>query len=174
MVILAVDPGQSGAAALLGNPQVQPDGSLHAHLDVRRDFKTLQDIARGIRGLTDTLPGYITHAVIERVSAMAGQGVCSMFSFGRSTGVAFGALESCLPDLRVKEVSPIKWQYFFRDRLEIQKSEEFNSRMVAAKVIPASIPFLKRKLDHNTADAILMACWRFLDPSADTYECGTK
>lgn len=170
MVILAIDPGQSGAVALLGNPQVQPDGSLHAHLDVRRDFRTLADIARGIRELSQAYK--VTHVVIERVGAMAGQGVCSMFSFGRSTGVAFGALECCLPHLKIKEVSPIKWQYFFRDRLEISKTEEFNSRMVAAKVIPFSIPFLKRKLDHNSADSILMACWRFLDPTADTYECG--
>src|SRR5271170_518657 len=93
-VVLAIDPGLSGAVCKL-----RIAGSYD--LDVRRDFKALPAIARAIQDLS----AGVTHAVIELVHAMPGQGVCSMFSFGRAAGVADGALALALPGLVVESVS---------------------------------------------------------------------
>jgi crossover junction endodeoxyribonuclease RuvC len=148
-VVLAIDPGLSGAVCRLGG----------GHFDLRRDFKVGADIARAIRDLA----GGVTHAVMEFVHAMPGQGVCSMFSFGRSSGVADGALALCVA-VPVEQVSPQKWQGFFRQRLDIPKGADFDSRAVASSILPMSVPYLKRKLDHNSADAILIAAWKLLSP----------
>jgi len=151
LCVLSIDPGQSGAVCRLGR----------GRLDVLRDFKTGADIARAVRDLA----GGVSHAIMELVSAMPGQGVCSMFSFGRAAGAADGALALALPaDVIVEEVAPQKWQNFFRELLQIPKEVDFDSREIAAKLLPASRPFLERKKDHNTGDALLLACWKILNP----------
>lgn len=145
--VLAVDPGLSGAVCRLGQ----------GFFSIRRDFKAREDIAYAIRELSDE----VTHAVIENVHAMPGQGVCSMFGFGRAAGVADGALALCCPG-PVVQVTPQMWQGFFRLRLGVQKPDPFDSRHIAARILPASAPYLSRKKDHNSADAILLAAWRIL------------
>ena len=146
--VLAVDPGLSGAVCRIGC----------GYFNVRRDFRKLSDIALAIRDLA----GDVSHAVIEFVHAMPGQGVCSMFSFGRASGVADGALALCLA-CPVEEVSPQKWQNFFRQQQHLEKTDLFDSRTIAGNILPVSAPcFLKRKLDHNSADALLIAVWKLL------------
>ena len=146
-VVLAVDPGLSGAVCRLGG----------GHFDILRDFKKLPDIAFAIRALSCGL----THAVIELVHAMPGQGVCSMFSFGRAAGVADGALALCA-GVPVEQVTPQKWQQFFRQRLAIPKETPFDSRTIASTILPLSATYLMRVKDHNSADAILLAAWKLL------------
>ena len=145
-VILAIDPGLSGAVCRL-----EP-GSIR----VRRDFRILPDIARAIQDLS----AGVTHAVIENVHAMPGQGVCSMFSFGRAAGVADGALALALPALLVESVAPQKWQNFLRVQYHIPKDQPFNAREIAASVFPNYTHLFERKKDHNTADACLIAVWK--------------
>lgn len=144
--VLAHDPGKSGALVRIGRH----------HFDVRRDFKDKTDIARGIRDLSAD----VTHVVMELVHAMPGQGVCSMFNFGRASGVADGAFALALPHLAVEEVAPQKWQNFYRRLHTIPKDVEFDSRPLASKIFPVCVPYLKRKKDHNTADAVLLALWK--------------
>ena len=145
--VLAVDPGLSGAVCRLGR----------GHFDVRRDFKLRPDIALAIRDLA----GDVSRAVMELVHAMPGQGVCSMFSFGRASGVADGALAVCLA-CPVEEVFPQKWQNFFRQWQRLRKEDPFDSRVIAANILPSSSPYLTRVKDHNTADAVLIAAWWLL------------
>jgi len=145
--VLAIDPGLSGAVCRMGQ----------GRFDILRDFKTLPDIARAIAKLA---PG-VDHAVIEFVHAMPGQGVCSMFSFGRAAGVADGALALSLPaDRQVHQVAPQKWQNMFRQWDGIPKGTAFDSRTLASKLFPSfSQTYFTRKKDHNSADAALMAVW---------------
>jgi crossover junction endodeoxyribonuclease RuvC len=147
-IILAIDPGLSGAVCRLSGGTIE----------LRRDFKALPDIARAIQDLS----AGVTHAVIENVHAMPGQGVCSMFSFGRSAGVADGALALALPHLIVESISPQKWQNYFRARHGILKGQEFNSRALALHQFPDKADFFKRVKDHNSADAVLLAVWKKL------------
>lgn len=145
--VIAVDPGKSGAVVRIGR----------GCFDVRRDFKTLQDISQAIG---DLAPG-CDYGVIENVHAMPGQGVVSMFTFGKATGVAFGALFLTLAKSSpLLEVAPLKWQNFFRAEMGVDKSVAFHSPSIAAKLFPNfSPPYLQREKDHNTGDAILLAAW---------------
>lgn len=145
-IILSVDPGLSGAVCRL-------DGST---LTLRRDFNTLPDIARAIQDLSSG----VTHAIIELVHAMPGQGVCSMFSFGRAAGVADGGLALSLPGIIVESVTPQKWQNYFRNKHGILKPEPFFSRVLAIQLFPQYADLFKRVKDHNSADAVLIALWK--------------
>lgn len=153
-LVVSVDPGKSGAVCRMGR------GVFY----VVRDFKELPEIARAIVSLSSGA----SHAVMELVHAMPGQGVCSMFSFGRASGVADGAFAASQPNLQVEYVSPQKWQNFFRNLLAWPKDQAFDSRHVASKICPWSLPYLKRVKDHNTADAILIAAWKLLQLAAPT------
>lgn len=145
-VILAVDPGLSGAACRLENGVPQ----------VIRDFKCRADIAKAIQSLS----AGVTHCVLELVHAMPGQGVVSMFSFGRSAGVIDGAFTLCFPSLVPEEVTPQKWQSYYRAKFGIEKGQPFDSRALACKLFPAMTALFRRVKDHNTADAVLMATWK--------------
>ena len=154
-IILAIDPGLSGAVCRFAG----------GNITLRRDFKALPDIAKGIQALSDG----VSHAVIELVHAMPGQGVCSMFSFGRAAGVADGALALALPNISVEAVAPQKWQNFFRARYRIGKDQDFDSRALAIQLFPAQAELFRRVKDHNSADAVLLAvckAWQLLSPSA--------
>lgn len=145
-IILSVDPGLSGAVCRF-------DGTT---IELRRDFKILSDIARAIHDLSSG----VTHAVIELVHAMPGQGVCSMFSFGRAAGVADGGLALSLPGIAVESVTPQKWQNFFRIKYGILKPEPFFSRVLAIQLFPQYAELFRRVKDHNSADAALLAVWK--------------
>lgn len=151
VVILAVDPGLSGAACRLekGVPEI------------RRDFKSRPEIAQGIQQISSG----VTHAVIELVHAMPGNGICSLWSFGRATGAADGAFALCLPELILEEVSPQRWQRFFREQFSIEKGTEFDSRALACQIFPSHAQLFARKKDHNSADACLIAVWKLMQLS---------
>jgi crossover junction endodeoxyribonuclease RuvC len=151
MIVLAIDPGLSGAVCRYN---LGPQNVGH-NFEVRRDFKTLPDIAYAVRELSEG----VTHAVIELVHAMPGQGVCSMFSFGRAAGVADGALALCFPGV-VEAVTPQKWQNALRVLFHIPKDQPFDSRALAIQMFPAKAHLFKRKKDHNSADACLIAVWK--------------
>jgi len=146
-LVLAADPGMSGALALLGRGELR----------IIRDFKTPEDIVEACRDFSNEHPDKI---VIEDVHAMPGQGVCSMFSFGHSTGIMRGALLSMFPGTPLVKVAPLRWQNAIRVIAEWPKPREFDSRAIALEMFP---PFLRklfsRKKDHNSADAALMAVW---------------
>jgi len=150
-LIVAVDPGKSGAVCRMGQGK----------FNVWRDFKTLEDIARAIAEASSEA----THGVIELVHAFPHQGVSSMFSFGRAAGVMDAALFLSLPKgVEVVEIAPVVWQRWFRDLLSWPQDKEFDSREIASKTCPWSTPFLQRKLDHGTGDAILLATWFLMQP----------
>ena len=150
-LVVAVDPGKSGAVCRMGQGK----------FEVRRDFKTNQDIAQAIADLS---PG-ATHGIIELVHAFPGQGTTSMFNFGRASGVADAALFLSLPKgTEVIEVVPQVWQMFFRNLLDVPENIQFDSRSIASRIAPWSQPYLKRKLDHGTGDAVLLAAWLLMLP----------
>jgi crossover junction endodeoxyribonuclease RuvC len=148
--VIGIDPGKSGAVVRIGK------GSF----DVRRDFKDLQSIALAIADLARGCD----YGIIENVHAMPGQGVVSMFTFGKATGVAFGALFLALAKTSpLLEVAPLKWQNFFRSEMGVDKSVAFHSPSIATKLFPSyAQPYLQREKDHNTADAILLATYWLL------------
>lgn len=105
-----VDPGLSGGVAV-----VHQDGNLRTKFPMPlRDDRTIdsrQLALRATAGLhwTSHYPNVFFALVVEKVWAMPGQGVVSMFNFGRATGQAIGALETFI-GTRALEVAPQTWQ----------------------------------------------------------------
>ena len=140
--VLAVDPGLSGAVVV-----VNENGAL---VRLARDFKDLKSLVREILNFQIWEAPPIQ--VIELVSARPGQRVTSMFTFGRATGVALGQLLSYPHP--VIEIVPQAWQQFW-GLLYLGK----DSRAIAMEMLGADHPALRRKKDHNTADAYLLGMY---------------
>ncbi len=145
-IFTAIDPGLSGAVARLEQGK----------LTILRDFKSLPDIARAVC----LLGAGADIIAIEQVHAMPGEGVVSCFSFGKSTGVALGAAY-LHPGIPVVEIAPQRWQNYFRNRFNIPKGKPFKevTREIASQMFPAQADLFKRKKDHNSADAALLAIY---------------
>lgn len=162
MNVLGVDPGLSGAVALVG-PGV---------LEVHRDFKHWEDIADACEALGPRAD----RAVIELVASRPGQGVSSMFNFGRAGGAAIGALRLAGFSLYradrkpLLEVIPFKWQRYYRGILGLAPDFHFDSREICRVVCPNAARFLEREKDHNSADAVLIALWHQMAPDAQGSE----
>lgn len=86
------------------------------------------------------------HAVLEKVSAMPGQGVSSTFKFGAS----FGELKMALTAIEVPYtlVTPAKWQ---KSLGCLSRGDKNVTKARAQQLYPTA------KLTHATADALLMA-----------------
>jgi len=140
--VLSIDPGVSGAVVTVEYPL--------RIVEARRDFGGLDDVVRAIRDLA----GGCDFGVLEHVAARPGQGVTSMFSFGRATGAAMGALYAS--GIRFVEVTPAKWQNWARQTFEVDG--EFDARAIAEKLYGRPELFSRVK-DHNTADAAILAAY---------------
>ncbi len=104
--IVGIDPGLTGAIALLG-----ADGQLErvADLPVMRDRSLAWIDGQGLQSLLiDALYGRQARVLIERVSAMPRQGVASSFTFG----VTFGSILSVVQarHLPIEFVTPAVWK----------------------------------------------------------------
>ncbi len=104
-VTIGIDPGLSGALAVLSGGSFEAVHDLPVirdHSLAWIDGSELQSI------LLDALRGRTAHAVVERVSAMPGQGVASSFSFG----VGFGSVLSVLQAMQIsiELVTPATWK----------------------------------------------------------------
>lgn len=135
MIFIGVDPGGSGAIAVIHDGVVEFIKNDSTERDL---YEWLCDY-----GLAD---GYGSHAVIERVHSMPKQGVSSSFKFGQSYGFLRGLLiASRIP---FAEVSPVKWQTAMACRTGGDKNV---SKARAQQLFP------NVKITHANADAILLA-----------------
>jgi len=152
-VILAIDPGASGALAFY-NPEA---GTLEIIdmpvVEVQRSNKTKREISPPM--LASLIRARNPHqAVVERVGAMPGQGVSSMFQFGRGVGMIEGVLATL--EIQITYVAPQVWQ-----RAVNSRDGKDGNRQRAAEIFPAYAHLFARKKDDGRADAALMAYWHF-------------
>jgi hypothetical protein len=146
MIVLGVDPGVSGAVAVL-------DSELGL---VVEDMPTVT-IGRARRRmlseswLADIIKSYLPDSAwIERVHAMPKQGVVSSFNFGLSYGLARGVLAGL--QVPITLVTPQEWKRHFH--LGSSKDE---ARLIAARMFPQNAYRFARKGDHGRAEAALLA-----------------
>jgi crossover junction endodeoxyribonuclease RuvC len=92
------------------------------------------------------------HVVTEKVGAMPGQGVVSMWNFGRSAGI----IEGVVAALRMPHtyVTPQTWTKGVG-----RAAGKDASRMRAMELFPTRAELFKRAKDDGRADAALIAYW---------------
>lgn len=141
MLIFGVDPGSiSGAYAVL---DTDTGAALVADLPVVDRNVDAAQLARIVREVSPD------EAVVERVSAMPGQGVSSVWAFGRSTGLIQGVLLGC--GVPVALVTPSVWKRAFN----LNKDKE-RSRELAIRLFP-TVEGLNLKKHAGRAEALLLA-----------------
>ena len=100
--------------------------------------------------------------VVEKVNAMPGQGVTSMFNFGQTFGAIKGICAAL--GLPIFFVTPSKWKKHF----DLINSSKDASRTKAIEMYPLLSKDLAKKKDVNKSDAILIA--RFFSETRLTEE----
>jgi hypothetical protein len=138
------DPGKSGAFSFYfpASPEmIGAEDFLLVNGEI--DAATLADRLRQMKP---------DHAIIERVGAMPGQGVSSMFNFGKSYGVLLGVIAAL--QIPSSLVTPRTWK---RDlKLGADKEE---SRALALRQWPGRAELFSLKKHHGRAEAALLALW---------------
>lgn len=91
------------------------------------------------------------HAIVERAQAMPEQGSSSGFNYGR----AVGALEACVVGLLIPHtvVEARAWKH----ANGLIKTDKEASRQRAIQLFPGGHEFFARRMDHNRAEASLLA-----------------
>jgi crossover junction endodeoxyribonuclease RuvC len=130
---IGIDPGKHGGIALLESGHASAWPMPETGADIR---DLLEEFAEG------------SFATIERVHSMPRQGVTSMFTFGKGTGILLGILWG----LRIPfaEVTPQRWQ----KTMNCQTRGDKNVSKARAQAL-----FPELKITHATADALLIATY---------------
>ena len=153
MLIIGIDPGISGSICFLKNGRIMDVIEMPTMTEGKKNKKQVNgsQIFNEISQRTKKLDQNDVRIVIEQVSAMPGQGVTSMFSFGQSFGILKGICSAM--QLPMFFVRPMKWKKYFN----LINSEKDASRTRAIEIFPYFSAQLSRKKDSNKADAILIA-----------------
>ena len=143
--ILGIDPGASGALALLDTSTQ----TLVTHdMPVIRTRNQGTQISEQL--LVDLLRDLSPEvAWIERVHSMPKQGVASSFSFGVAYGMARGAVAGLA--VPVLLVTPNEWKREFRLTADKQQA-----RVMATRLFPHNAKDFSRVRDHGRAEAALL------------------
>ena len=151
MKIIGIDPGLSGAIAVLENNNVLNIFEIPVMSEGKKNKKQLNSAL-----LVNLLKENITSnedvaIVVEQVNAMPGQGVTSMFNFGQT----FGAIKGICAALEfpIFFVRPSKWKKHF----ELINASKDASRTKVIEMYPKLSNQLSKKKDVNKSDAILIA-----------------
>ena len=151
MEIIGIDPGLSGAIAILENKKVKKLFNMPVMTEGKKNKRQLNN-AQLVKILKDNIM-HIGDAsiVVEQVNAMPGQGVTSMFNFGQTFGAIKGIAAAL--GLPIFFVRPAKWKKYF----DLINSSKDASRTKAIEMYPSLSESLSKKKDVNKSDAILIA-----------------
>ncbi len=151
MKIIGIDPGLSGAIAVLENNKVLNIFDIPVMSEGKKNKRQLNSahlvnlIKENINKEDEVV------VVVEQVNAMPGQGVTSMFNFGQTFGALKGICAAL--ELPIFFVRPSKWKKYF----ELINSSKDASRTKAIEMYPKLSSQLSKKKDVNKSDAILIA-----------------
>ena len=151
MKILGIDPGLSGAIAILENKKVLCIFDMPVMAEGKKNKRQLNSaqLVNIIR--ENTIDNEEIAVVVEQVNAMPGQGVTSMFNFGQTFGAIKGVCAAL--GLPIFFVRPSKWKKHF----ELINSSKDASRTKVIEMYPSFAEKLSKKKDVNKSDAILIA-----------------
>ena len=149
MKIIGIDPGLSGAIAVLENNKVLNIFDMPVMSEGKKNKRQLNS-AQLVNLLKQNIDEE-TIVVVEQVNAMPGQGVTSMFNFGQTFGAIKGICAAL--NLPIFFVRPAKWKKHF----ELINSSKDASRTKVIEMYPSIAEKLSKKKDVNKSDAILIA-----------------
>jgi len=147
MKYLGIDPGMSGAIAVISDAGALEDFCLCPKTVVGKSKRVdIPTVARFIREQDDIVGAYI-----EKVGAMPGQGVSSMFSFGH----AAGAVEGCVAamGIPITHITPQAW----KKRYGLIGADKDAPRSKAALRYPGQPVFTFKGKGQAVADAVFIA-----------------
>lgn len=149
MIVLGIDPGLSGALAFYDTVSEALVVMDMPTVEVTRNGKSKREVSPAL--VADMVAGKgVEKAFMERVSAMPGQGVSSMFSFGRSSGVVEGVLAAY--EIPTTLVTPQAWM----KAMGVRAGKD-GSRERAMQLFPQYSMTFSRKKDDGRSDAALIA-----------------
>ena len=150
MIVMAIDPGLSGALAVFDGDDLIAVLDMPTH-ELTRNGKAKRQIAAA--DLAGIFCQYDPrHVIVEKVSAMPGQGVTSMFSFGRSLGIIEGIIAAY--NMPATYVTPSVWTKGVG-----RGQGKDASRARACQMYPSHEKSFARVKDDGRADAVLIGLW---------------
>ena len=155
MKIIGIDPGLSGAIAILEDKKVVSLFDMPVMAEGKKNKRQLNSAQ-----LVNIIKDYIISddevvVIVEQVNAMPGQGVTSMFNFGQTFGAIKGVCAAL--QLPIYFVRPSKWKKYF----ELINASKDSSRTKVIEMYPSLSNQLSKKKDVNKSDAILIARFYF-------------
>ena len=153
MLIIGIDPGISGAICFFENGEIKDVIDMPSMAEGKKNKKQINgsQLFNELEIRVKDFQKKNIAVVVERVSAMPGQGVTSMFNFGQSYGVIKGICAAM--QLPIYFISPSKWKKYFN----LIKTSKDASRAKVIEIFPYISSKLQKKKDSNKAEAILIA-----------------
>jgi len=149
MIFCGIDPGVDGAAAMIDTYDGEVDVVDLPSGPHGIDPVALQEL------LTDT---WGVHSVwLEDNRANGRNGSLANFSMGRSEGLIVAAV--LCAGIPLHRVRPVEWQRAVGLSNVKATERKEASRMRARELFPSRLDDLKRKKDHNRAEALLIATY---------------
>ena len=139
MRVIGIDPGLSGAIAILENNKVLGIFDMPVMAEGKKNKRQLNSsqLANIIKENTKNVEE--TVVIVEQVNAMPGQGVTSMFNFGQTFGAIKGVCATL--ELPIFFVRPSKWKKHF----ELINSSKDASRTKVIEMYPTLSKHLSKK-----------------------------
>lgn len=138
MTYIGIDPGKKGALAI-----IHPDGVTSVFPFSEETYKKKLSLLRYEE----------CFCILERVSAMPGQGVTSMFNFGKNFGYIQGLLEA--NNVPYELITPQKWKRSFGVTADKNSSVSVCRRLFPGQSLKRTERC--RTDDDGIAEALLMA-----------------
>jgi len=144
--VLGIDPGCSGALVL-----ITEQGSYIDHLAMPTIKVGTKSRVNGAAVAAWVRQYGISHAYLEQVGAMPGQGTASMFTFGHAAGVAEGILQGL--NITYTLVTPQTW----KKSAGLIGSDKDAARSRAIQLYPELRALDAKAKGQAIADALLIA-----------------
>lgn len=161
--VIGIDPGASGALALFCPQKAQV-------LDLRDTPNNVRQLTTGKKSTRVDVGGLIKiidmwqekalrdnaklHVHIEDVAAYGKQSAPAAFNFGYAAGLAYGICSAYGMDILL--VHPATW----KNQFGLKASEKDQARLLALEMFPYLNKLLRRKMDVDRADAVLIAAYK--------------
>jgi len=151
--VLGIDPGMSGALAVYC-PSASAESGMRWHV---MDIECAGEKADR-RVVAPLLRDFVTRfdpevAFVERAFVMPKQNVAAQARYMRAVG-AIEAIVACL-NIPIHFVTPQTWKKFHG----LHKADKEASRALALRLFPEAADLLRRKLDHQRAESMLLAAY---------------